>query len=138
MFRGKQLMLDQPKPFDVTTLESEIAEEFRNGHARSLVPQAEFAVKPAEQVSRLTSEAVMTQHQQAADAIAKLGETIKALSLEHESALTELDAMSRLIVTAAEKYIALGQQRSELIARSAKIMADVKQTCHDVMSRIDD
>jgi transposase len=100
-------------------------------------PVSEFAPKPAiEDIGRLTAAAVNEQHEQAAAAIARLGETIKDLTRQHETALAELDATARLIQETAEKYIALGLEKSDLISKSAAVMADVKQTCADVMEKI--
>lgn len=133
----KPTMNDQPKPFNIGELEADIAQELSKDRKSQIEQLVEYAPNPTEQVSRLTSAAVMQQHEQAAEAIKRLAQTVNELSGEHERSLQELDAMGKLIVSAAEKYMALGRERSELIARSARVMADVKQTCADVMSKID-
>jgi hypothetical protein len=126
------------KPHDPDQLEREIEQAFTASRAKALITQADFTPPIEEDVSRLTSLAVMAQHQQAAEAIKQLGEIVRTLSSGHEQALQELDAMGKLIVDAAAKYTALGQERSELIARSAKIMGEVKTACQEVMSKIDE
>ena len=132
----KSTVTDHPA-FNIRELEAEIAEELKKDKKSQLEQLAEYAPNPAQQVSRLTSEAVMAQHEQAAEAIKEMAATVTSLAKEHENALNELDAMGKLITETAGKFMTLGRERSELIARSAKIMADVKQTCADVMTKID-
>ena len=114
----KPAITDQPKPFNINELEADIAQELGKDRKSEMEQLVEYAPHPTEQVARLTSLAVMQQHEQAAEAIKRLAETVNELSGEHERSLQELDAMGKLIVEAAEKYMALGRERSELIARS--------------------
>ena len=136
--RRQEPQMTETTPFDVNNLEAEITELVHHNRVTSLLPAInEFAPKPnIESIGRLTAAAVNEQHEQAAEAISQLGETIKDLTRQHELALAELDATARLIKETAEKYIALGLEKSDLIAKSAAVMADVKQTCADVMEKI--
>lgn len=129
------------KPFNVNQLEEDIRNTMPPVRPAlvdfSPPPRREMLEQPmvtAEDLGRITAEAIATAHETAALSLAELGKelaervtAINQLKLDAEAALKDC-------LDVAEQYRAAGKLAAEQVERTAALTAEVRETC-DAMKK---
>ena len=123
-------------PFDVATLEDEIGEVLQASRAIERYAPTPLPANVIE-IGQVTAQAVMAQHDAAVKTIEQMREPMRELAEDHQKALADLVAEMKYIEETAQRFRELGEQRRDLIQKTAEVITEVRKICDDFRAKIE-
>ncbi len=133
------------QPFDISNVENDIADIVRHtayappAVRQALVPLPSYVqhAESADEISKLTAHAVISQYEECAKAIEQMREPLKAWAEGHQNALNDLHAAMKYVDEAAQYCRDLGAGTFERFQKSADVIAQVRRTCDELRAKIE-
>jgi hypothetical protein len=118
---------------EANDLEQEIGDMLRDTRQR---PVIQPAAPPADDIGRLSAEAVLAQYDHAAKCVEELGLEVKERIRKLEGQLKEADADLKLIAEAADKIRDKGKMVHLQIEEASQLSKDIRETCAEFVRKV--
>lgn len=139
---------DANQPFDVATLEEEIASAARSvGHPRDLEPVVQYAPKAqlpdyivphpgTPDIGRLTAEAVAGQYEEAAKSVEQMARELVELHKRMEAETAEVHKVIDMLKSTADRAREKGRDAYARIEAMATLTAQVRTSCEEISNKL--
>jgi ABC-type phosphate transport system auxiliary subunit len=94
-------------------------------------------VNAADQIGRITGEAISAAHEAAAIALAELGKELAERIRQIDALKMDADLALKDCLDVAQHYREAGQEASREIALTTKLTAEVRETCTAIRKKIE-
>lgn len=121
-------------PFDVSTLEQEVRDTMPGSYAPST--QTEQPQVTAEDIGRITAEAITAAHEAAANALTELGKELADRMRLIDQLKIDSDAALKDCLDTAENYRKAGVKAAEQIKTTSALTEEVRNTCEAMRKKI--
>ena len=141
--RRKQEQATMVEPFNVNSIEDDIRDVLQPPSFLHRAPEpAPPALEPppitAEDIGKITAEAVATDHEAIAQAIATLGTELASEMAAIDKLKLDVDVTLKDIMALTEHCREMGKVRAEKIASAAKHNAEVRDLVEAMRKKISD
>lgn len=127
--RRRANSLAHREPFDVSQLEDEV-----RATMPTIVPQPAY---PAEDLGRITAEAIASQHEAAAQALSALGTELAERIRKIEQLKADAEIALKDCLETAQRYRDEGKRAATQIEEAAELTKEVRETCATLGRRLD-
>lgn len=126
-------LLPRRAPLQAIDLDSEIHDALREIKRPVILPAPPMQ---AEDVGRLSAQAVMAQYEYAAKCVEELGAEVKDRVQKLEAQLKEADIDLKLIGDAATKIREKGKLIHTQIEEASQLSQDIRETCAEFVRKV--
>ena len=132
-FTRRRTELEHVTPFDVSSLEQEIRDTMPTHRNQALLEQPQVT---AEDIGRITAEAIATAHEAAATALTELGKELADRMSLIDQLKIDAEAALKDCLDTAQRYRDAGVKASEQIKTTSALTAEVRDTCDAMRKKI--